>query len=146
MKNKLKKIRRLKRYFEQRKNMELVEMRKAVAERARRSSLCRKIESQRMSHIMNFSSMLDGEIDPFAMQVFESGMLFYNDQSERARRALDEAIKLERVRKEAALEAMVEHKIWENLYGRNEKKMRRIVGKKEELEADEMALIRKKAE
>jgi len=146
VKDRLRKISRLKRYFEQRKNAELLELKKAVAEKIRKSDWCRKLESQKMEHINTFSSMLDGEIDPSALQLLEGGILFYNDRIERARRALDEAVQLERMKKEAALEAMIEHRMWENLYGRNEQKIRRYIGKRQELEADEMALIRKKSE
>jgi len=146
MKNRLRKIRRLKRYFEQKKNIELLELRKAVAETLKRMKRRRELENRKLVHMERFAELLESEIDPSTLAIFESGARFFDEWIRKAEYSLEEARKEENVKREAAVRAMVEHKVWENLYGRNELRMKKYIEKKEELEADEMALMRKKGE
>ena len=138
----MRKIFRLKRYFEQRKNAELLELKRAMVERFKKSSAFNSISSEKSRYVGNFASTLMGSIDPLSFQLFEGGIRYYNERLLRARMALDEAIENERKRKEAVLSASITHRIWENLYSRNEKRLKKYIEKKIEREADDSALIK----
>ncbi len=146
MRNRLRKIRRLKKYFEQKKNIELLELKKAVAETLRRMKRRGELESQKWMHMEHFTELLEEGVDPWTIRMFESGARFFDDLIRGAEYSLDEARKNESTKRVEAVRAMVEHRVWENLYGRNELRLKRYIEKREELEADEIALMRKKSE
>ena len=142
MKRKLRKIFRLKRYFEQKKNAELIELKKAMVERYRKAHAFESISSEKFRYVGRFASALTGPIDPATFRIFEGGVRYYNEKLSRARMALDSAIDNERKRKEAVLSASITHRIWENLYSRNEERLKKHIERKTEREADDSALLK----
>jgi len=142
MKRKLRKIFRLKRYFEQKKNAELIELKKAMAERYRKAHAFESISSEKFRYVGRFASALTGSIDPTTFHIFEGGVRYYNERLSRIRMALESALDNERKKKEAVLSASITHKMWENLYSRNEKRLKTHIERKAEREADDSALLK----
>lgn len=143
MKRKLKKIKRIKKFYEQKKNIRMLELQKAIAERMRRKKRCSLIESRKSEYLENIEARLNSEIDLNFLMNLEGGLAFFNESLKRAASRLNEAARAEAAKRTEAVDASIEHKVWENLYGKHEKRVRRYYDLREEREIDDLALLRR---
>jgi flagellar export protein FliJ len=144
MRRKIRKLERITRYHEQRKNQHVLRLKKARLERQLIENKLSGARERRDKYSQDFVSVLTGKINMRDVVYMEGANSSLRSEIDSIRSQLVEAKKLEFKSRRVLSDAMIEHRVWERILLKNLVKMRKHEEHKLERLSDELAIRKHK--
>ncbi|MCD6380124.1 hypothetical protein J7M07_06740 [bacterium] len=142
MKTRIKKLKRIAGYYNQKKKMKVIELVKARNERYRKEKAADIIKLEKREHIEVCVDILSGRLDTSVFKRLDGDFQYFRGSLERANKALEKAIEIEKERREDVVTSTITERKWNNIVSRKEKDFNKSQGIKREKSADDISLIR----
>jgi len=141
MKNRVVKLQKISRYFEQKKIMKVVDLQKASRERSLRQNVLDTARSTKEKYINSCIDIFSGTIDLSSASRFHGERRFHGENVERERLDLDRSLAKEKAHRDEVVDASTTHRIWERVVEENQQAYRKHREEKEQKTADDLALV-----
>ena len=142
MLRRIKRIRKLTRYYEQRKTAAIAEL-----ERLRAASVAaeRRLSTEaarREAYYVRAASTIAGRIDTAALGALDAGIAYCMERADERRRELAASREREDAQRARVVEASMTHRVWENLFARSVDRHRRAEEGRRDRMLDDLAVLR----
>ncbi|MBN1164721.1 MAG: hypothetical protein JXB45_09090 [Candidatus Krumholzibacteriota bacterium] len=145
MKRRYKKLRRIARYYEQQKNLRMVELQKALGERVRERKKLQGLESRGHQYLADAATLLEGRLNPGEIIRRQHGNNYYRDSIRKQRDVVEDSVATEKSRRQSLISASLTCRIWSKLVNNHEILVRRKQTRIQEGLADDLALLHARA-
>jgi flagellar biosynthesis chaperone FliJ len=142
VRQRVRRLARLEKYFEQKKNMKAAELQKAMAESITRERRLVAALERKCEYFREAASALTGHIDTARAAAIGPVVEYFVEQTDSLRAELAAARMREREKREAVIMASLTHRIWESLVAKNRNRLRSSEEVRRERLLDDLAMRR----
>ena len=142
MRQRVKKLRRIVRYLEQRKQAQVLELRRASLLRAQSERSVEWIRKRREEHIERSVSALSGRLEPALLAGMDRDRTYFKRRLDEFEASLESAVGVEHATRRAVVEAAVNHRLWETVAERTAHQLKRCEESRSDRVSDDLALLK----
>ncbi len=141
MKRRVRKLKRIARYYEQQRDIHVVRLRRAGMERMSQQKKLESLFDREKDYTARRIGMLSGLLNTGQLALAEGGVGYFRENISRQKGILEKAIHDESEKRDTVLKASLKCRIWEKVVDRGEEALSKSETVKNEKISDDLAIL-----